>query len=346
MSYRKPLIGLSLFVVLAVVLTWMVFVTLRREVAGPTNTYSAVFTDVSGLHPGDDVRVAGVRVGRVDSVDLAGTLAKVTFRVQRDQLLYATTIASVTYQNIIGQRYLGLSPGAVGDPTPLADRSQIPRERTKPSFDIANLLNGFQPLFTLLDPNQVDNITNGILQALQGDSGSILTLITQTSALAESFAGPDQVLGEVITNLNDVVTNLAGQDAKAQNVIRQIRDVMVGLGNRRGQLVASVGSINATVGRLATITTNVYPDVQELIRREPGFAAHLAGDGRERFAYMGANLPYLLKGFARVTEGGSYLDGYVCDANITIFGFLGRLIPSIVRHATPGNVIQQTAICR
>lgn len=74
MSYRKPLIGLTLFLVLAIVATWLVFVTLRRDIAGPTNTYSALFTDVSGLHPGDDVRVAGVRVGRVDSVDLQGTL--------------------------------------------------------------------------------------------------------------------------------------------------------------------------------------------------------------------------------------------------------------------------------
>jgi phospholipid/cholesterol/gamma-HCH transport system substrate-binding protein len=346
MSYRKPLIGLTLFVVMATVLTWMVFVTLRREIAGPTNTYSAMFTDVSGMHPGDDVRVAGIRVGRVDSVDLEGTLAKVTFRVQKDQVLYSNTLASVTYQNIIGQRYLGLSPGPAGNQTPLPDRGQIPLEHTEPSFDIAYLLNGFEPLLTLLDPQQVDNLTNGIIQALQGDSGSVLTLITQTSALTASFAGPDQILGGLITNLNDVVTNLAGQNANLQPVIGHTRDVMVALGNRRAELVASVGSINATVGRLATITSNVYPDVQELIRREPGFTAYLAGDGRSRIAYMGANLPYLLKGLARVTQEGSYINAYGCDVNVTIFAFLGRLIPSVVQRATPGGVAQHSPICR
>ena len=54
-----------------------------------------------------------------------------------------------------------------------------------------------------MNPRQVDNLTNGIIQALQGDSGSVLTLITQTSALAQTLAGPDQVLGDVITKLND-----------------------------------------------------------------------------------------------------------------------------------------------
>jgi phospholipid/cholesterol/gamma-HCH transport system substrate-binding protein len=58
MRLRKPLMMLSLFLVVATVATWLVFVTLRREVQGPTNTYSAMFTDVSGLKTGDDVRIA------------------------------------------------------------------------------------------------------------------------------------------------------------------------------------------------------------------------------------------------------------------------------------------------
>ena len=65
MSYRKPLIGLCLFLVMTTVATWMVYVTLGRRAGGPTNTYTAQFTDVTGLKSGDDVRVAGVRVGRV-----------------------------------------------------------------------------------------------------------------------------------------------------------------------------------------------------------------------------------------------------------------------------------------
>jgi phospholipid/cholesterol/gamma-HCH transport system substrate-binding protein len=344
--YRKPLIGLSLFLVMATVGSWMVLVTLRREVAGPTNTYSAIFTDVSGLHPGDDVRVAGVRVGRVDGIDLEGALAKVTFRVEREQTLYHDTIASVTYQNIIGQRYLGLSAGRSGDRTPLANRSLIPLERTRPSFDISYLLNGFEPLLALMDPRQVDNLTNGIIQALQGDSGSVLTLITETSALAESLAGPDQVLGEVITKLNDVVSNLAGQTHNLQTMISQTRDVLVTLGNRRDQLVASAGSINAAVVRLATITNNIRPDLQDIVRREPGFTGQLTGAARERFAYMGANLPMLLKGVARVSEDGAYMEGYLCDVNSSIFAFVSRVIPAIVRLASPGNVIQRSPMCR
>jgi len=345
-SYRKPLIGLALFMVLAIVVTWLVSATLLRSVSGSTNTYSAVFSDVSGLHSGDDVRVAGVRVGRVESLDLEGAQARVTFEVQRDQTLFTNTVASVTYQNIIGQRYLGLSPGNSPDQKILPNHGQIPLEHTEPSFDITYLLRGFEPLFTLLDPKQVDNLTNGIIAALQGNNGSLLSVITQTSALAEVFAGPDQILGDVITNLNTVVTNLANQNANLQTVITQTRDLMAGLGNRRQELAASVGSISATVGRLATITTNIQPDLHDFITREPGFASHMTGDGRQRFAYLSANIPALLKGVARATQEGAYASIYVCDVNVTVFAFLGRLIPSIVQRATPGNIINHTPICR
>jgi phospholipid/cholesterol/gamma-HCH transport system substrate-binding protein len=345
-SHRKPLIGLSVFLIVSIVVTWMVYGTLSRELSGATNSYSAVFTDVSGLHPGDDVRVAGVRVGRVDAVDLVGTLAKVSFRVQKDQILFADTIAAVRYQNIIGQRYLGLSPGAAGDRKKLPDHGQIPVEHTEASFDITYLLKGFEPLLTLLDPKQVDNLTTAIIQALQGDSGTVLSLITQTSALAQLFAGPDEVLGEVITNLNAVITNLAAQSANLNTVIAQTRDIMVALSNRRDQLRASVGSISTTLSRLATITDNVYPDLHELVTREPGFAANLTGDARDRFAFFGANLPYLLKGLARMTQSGAYVDIYGCDARSSLFRFLTTLIPDIVRAATPGDVIKHSPVCR
>jgi len=327
-------------------MTWMVFATLQREVAGPTNTYSAIFTDVSGMAPGDDVRVAGVRVGRVDKIDLAGTLAKVTFRVQRNQVLYTNTIASVTYQNIIGQRYLGLSQGPAGDQTPLPNLGQIPKERTNPSLDLSYVLNGFEPLFTQLDANQVDNLANAIIEALQGDSGSILVLTTQASALAETLAGPDQVLGDLIANLNQLTSSLAAQNTNLQTMIREARGAMAELANRRETLVSSVGSINSTAGRLATVVNNITPDLQEFVGRQPGFLDYGLHDGRQRFAYMAADLPFLIKGLARITQEGSYMNAYACDVDVALWRGLFHWFRAFVAWTTPGNQTKHTQMCR
>ena len=184
---RSTVVFLTLFLVFSVAVTWMVFATLQRNVAGPTSSYSAIFSDVSGLAEGDDVRVAGVRVGRVDKIELTpDNQAKVSFQVRSNQTLYTNTLASVTYQNIIGQRYLGLSQGE-GDKRKLAVGAQIPESRTNPSFDISYMLNGFEPLFTELDPQQVDNLTNAIITAFQGNQGSLLTLTTSVASAISAY---------------------------------------------------------------------------------------------------------------------------------------------------------------
>ncbi|MGE2714275.1 MlaD family protein [Mycolicibacterium litorale] len=346
MRYRGALVGLSLFMVVAVTLTWLVYVTLRRDVAGSTVPYAAMFTDVFGLREGDDVRMAGVRVGRVEKIELQGDLAKVSFVVQSDQQLLGTTVASVTYQNIVGQRYLGLSLGSRGEPGVLQSDSVIPLERSEPSFDVTTLLNGYEPLFSLLNPRDADNLTRGVIESLQGDQGSITALVTQTSELTESFAGRDEELGAVITDLNTVMANLARHNDSLDQVLTQVQSAVTTFNGRRQELVDSTGSMSRVVRQLSVITDEVYPSLNELVTREPGFAQHMVGI-EPQLAFTGANLPLLLKGFARITGEGAYANAYACDLNATgFFPGLNDVVPIVVDAATPGNDARYTPKCR
>nr|ABP42505.1 virulence factor Mce family protein [Mycolicibacterium gilvum PYR-GCK] len=346
MKYRGPLIGLSLFMIVAITLTWLVYVTLRRDVAGEKVPYSAMFTDVFGLREGDDVRMAGVRVGRVEKIELDGKLAKVSFVVQGDQQVLGTTVASVTYQNIVGQRYLGLTLGSQGEPVPLPAGSVLPLERSDPSFDVTTLLNGYEPLFSLLDPQAADDLTQGVIQSLQGDEASLVALVDQTSQLTESFAGHDEELGAVITDLNTVMSNLAKHNDSMDQVLTETQAAVSIFDAQRQELVDSTGSISRVVSRLSTVSDDVYPSLNELIEREPGFAQHLVSI-EPQLAFTGANLPLLLKGFARITSEGAYANAYACDLNATgFFPGLNDVTPIIVDAATPGNDAQYSPKCR
>ncbi|MET7769478.1 MCE family protein [Nocardia sp. NPDC005366] len=345
-SYRRSLIGLTLFLVVSCVLSWLVFVTLQRGVDGATRSYSATFTDVSGLRAGDDVRVAGVRVGRVDTIELDGTLARVTFRVQSDQTLYTTTKAAVTYQNVIGQRYVALSAGEFDiPPAPLPNGGVIPVDHTEPSFDIAGMLHGFEPLFSVLDPEQVNRITEALITALQGDTGSLTSLIAQTSALAESFAGPDRLLDEMIVNLDSVLRTLAAQSANLQTVMTRAQEIFTGLAAERDRLAGSIDAISDTVDRAARVVTGVDPSLDALVAREPGFTGHILTNA-ERFAYLFYNIPLALKGFARFTQDGTAADAYLCNLDITLTPGLSHMIPETVAGLSPEGKIQQTPKCR
>lgn len=122
---RKALVGFSFFAILAVTLTYLIWSTLQRSVSGDTDKYSATFADVQGLRVGDDIRMAGVRVGRVDRISRTPTdQAHVDFEIQHNQHLYTNTTALVRYQNLIGQRYVALEPGSgAAAPLPWAGRS-------------------------------------------------------------------------------------------------------------------------------------------------------------------------------------------------------------------------------
>lgn len=345
MSYRRPLIWMCVFLSVCFALIWTVFVTLQRNVGGHTESYSAMFTDVSGLKVGDEVRMAGVRVGRVDDVALDGDMARVGFRIQSDQVIYGNTKVSIMYQNIIGQRFIGLSLGDFGDPSVLPAGALIPVERTEPSFDISRLLNGFEPLFALLNPEQVDNLTTAIVRSTQGDSGALTTLISETTRLAQSYSGTDQILEGVLTNLNSVVGSLAQRNNDLKSTIDSAESVFDGFAQRREEFVTSMDQASIVGERLANVITDVQPDLKEWLAREPGFAKHFM-ENKQSFAYMGFNTPLLLKGLARFSQGGSYLDVYACHLTVSQFPRIDSLIDAIIRNATPGGKIQQSSKCR
>jgi phospholipid/cholesterol/gamma-HCH transport system substrate-binding protein len=343
------LIWVCVFLSVCFALIWTVFVTLQRNVGGQTESYSAVFTDVSGLKVGDEVRMAGVKVGRVDDVTLDGDMARVGFRVQAEQVLYGNTKVSIVYQNIIGQRYVGLSLGDYStnpsEPVVLPAGAEIPVERTEPSFDISALLNGFEPLFALLNPEQVDNLTTAIVRSTQGDSGALTTLISETTRLAESYSGTDLILEGVLTNLNSVVGSLAERNDDLKFTIDSAESMFAGFAERREEFVTSMDQASIVGERLANVITDVQPDLKEWLAREPGFAKHFM-ENKQSFAYMGFNTPLLLKGLARISQGGSYLDIYACHLTVSQFPRIDSLIDAIIRNATPGGKIQQSAKCR
>ncbi|NHA01788.1 MCE family protein [Nocardioides sp. W3-2-3] len=159
--HKGATLGVALFTLLAVVLTAMVAGTLSRAQHGDAITITAVFRDATGLRAGDDVRVAGVRVGRVTGTRV-GTgeetgLAVVTMSVGADQVLHDDVTATIDYLNLMGQRYVALArPDAADDARRLRDGARIPLARTRPALDLTAMFNAFKPVFDLLQPGDLN----------------------------------------------------------------------------------------------------------------------------------------------------------------------------------------------
>ncbi|MEU7216000.1 MCE family protein [Nocardia iowensis] len=348
MSIRKPLIGFGIFAIVSILVTVVVWNTLARIVDGDTNTYSATFSDVLGLHEGDDVRMAGVRVGKIEKIELdreaksKKQVAKVTFVVQRDQTLFDDTKALVRYQNLIGQRYVALAPGKSSNPAQLKNNGSIPLERTEPSFDVSGLLNGFQPLFQALQPEQVNRLSETFIQALQGDGVSLSAFIVQAAQLATDFQRRDAILSDVITNLSGVMAGLARRGDELETLVTQTRALIGGLYEQGQSLQASTVQIADATSSLVEMVGQIQPKLQTAQNSTSAALTLLLANGA-KLDQAAIDLPNIISAAGRHTSEGGYANAYLCGLDISLYGVL---FPRGFIHSLGIGGKAQSAVCR
>ncbi|MCH5641537.1 MULTISPECIES: MCE family protein [unclassified Gordonia (in: high G+C Gram-positive bacteria)] len=315
-SIRKPLFGFLIFGVVALLLTYIIFSTLERSVSGPTNTYTTYFTDASGLATGDDVRMAGVRVGRVDEIVLDDGRAKVSFEVQDSQPMYTNTKAAIRYQNLIGQRYLNLTldKAVASQPLPAGSTLKLPSED---SFDVTKLLAGFQPVFETLDAEQVNALSQGLIDAFQGSDVSLSYTIAQVGKLADDTANRDAVIGAIIDNLSGVMRDLARQGGQVGTVISSLGTIIENLNKNSATFGRAVTDIGNTATGFANVLSQSRADLASAATNARVATNTLIGEGA-KLDQLAVDLPIFLGHFPLVLGEGSYLNIYACDLDIAI----------------------------
>jgi len=327
-SVRGPLVKLAVFAVVTVLLTAALAQTLGSLSSGGT-TYRARFTDVTGLLVGDDVRIAGVRVGRVERIGVVDdTVAEVAFTVADDVPLATSVRAKIRYRNLVGQRYIALSEGP-GDGRPLPARGLIPLSQTTPALDLTVLFNGFRPLFTALTPEDVNRLAYEVVQVLQGEGGTMASLLQRTASLTNTLADRDAVIGQVIANLNQVLSTL---DSRAQNLdltIASLQQFVSGLSADR----AAIGQALANLGELTGTTASLLHDARPSLAADISSLGTVAGTLNRNADTIDATLaalPGRYQALTRVASYGSWFNFFLCDfdGRITVPGGGAATSPS------------------
>lgn len=314
---RLTTIKFGVFTAISLVMLLILFNTMSNTVAGETKRFAAEFTNVSGLRPGDDVRAAGVPVGRIEEIAVtAEGTARVEFIVSNEQQVYTNTSMVVRYQNLLGQRYLALVPQA-GETTPLDPGSVIPLSRTSPGFDLTALLNGFEPLFSTIEPEQVNKLAGSIIAVLQGQGGTIETLLEETAAVSKDLVKTDEAFGQVIENLTPVLTNMAAHDEEFDNTIDEFSAMMSALAKERTSIGESLDGLSDLSDATATLLSQARPDLARDVRSLRELAETVV-DNRSQIATVFKKLPLALDGFSRPLSHGSWLNIYLCNLAIEL----------------------------
>lgn len=337
MSFRRSLVRLTLFAFVTVLLTGFLARTIQGYQDDDAPAYAALFTDATKLKAGDDVRLAGVTVGRVQEVTLTDeALARVEFTVDGSVDLTTSTSAVIRYRNLIGDRYLALS--VPPDGTALAVGGTIPVDRTSPALDLTAVFNGFKPLFAGLDASAINSLSMSLVQALQGEGGTIASLLDSTGSLGHAVAERDATIGALVTDLTAVLGTLNEQSKPFNRLITHLRDLSGGLAADREQIVDAFAGIDD----LATATTTL------LSRARPHLRGTVAGvrdavlrlkQHRDRLEEKLDLLPVKLNAIMRSAQYGSWFQFFNCGLGLEL-DLLGDQPPLVVPPTGP-----ETEIC-
>ena len=222
-------------------------------------TLSANFDDVSGLNVGDNVKVAGVIVGKVTSIAAVdgdpGTgagRARIGFAVHKTVRLPANTQASIRWRNLLGQRYLYLNPPdpAHAVPVVLRDGDHIDRKNTVKVVDIGELFNRLGPVVTALNPGQVNQFIEAVSGALSGNEANLSQALDKLAGITANLATHDDAIGRLIGNVNTVAATVSSRDQQ----IRTVLDNLVALSTT---FSANTQIVNDAITNLGTVSANL-----------------------------------------------------------------------------------------
>lgn len=306
------LVKLLVFVVVTSLATSVLVVTIGNLGFGSSREYSAEFTDATGVTKGDDIRVAGVRVGTVDEVEIIDrTRALVTFSVDDDTSVNGGTNAAIRYRNLVGQRYISLTQ-EVGDTQRLPDGATIPVSRTRAALDLTVLFNGFKPLFQALSPADINKLSFEIVQVFQGEGGTLEGLLAHTASVTDTLADRDKVIGDLIENLNQVLVHIGERDEQLSELIASFRILIGGLKDDRKAILGSLEEISELSVQTAGLLSGIRKPFVEDIKQLRAVAGNIDKNKAELDRALQV-LPIKLTKVGRTATYGSWFNFYLCE---------------------------------
>jgi len=242
--------------VLALLLVAGVGLLVRNGVRTPT-TINAFFTAATAIYPGDEVRVAGVKVGKITSIEPEGTKAKLTLAVDRGIPIPADAKAVIVASNLVGARYVQLAPayGADGDtsrPT-MPDGAVIDTDRTAVPVEWDEIKTQLSRLATDLGPSSgvsgssVGRFIDSAANAMDGNGDKLRETIKQLSDLSRILADGSGNIVDVIKNLQTFVTVLRDSNAQIVSFQDRLASVSSVLDGSRSDLDAALTNLSSAV---------------------------------------------------------------------------------------------------
>lgn len=276
-------------------------------IIGGGTTYMAYFSESAGLTSGNEVRVAGVKVGSVSDVVLAKNEVKVTFKV-KDTWVGNQSTVSIQIKTLLGEKYLALDPEGTGRQDP---GQAIPLSRTLSPFDVTDAVSQLANTVDNINTDQLAQSFEVIADTLKNSPGPMKQALTGLEALSTTISSRDTELSALLANTSQVSTTLASRDAEFQKLLGDGNELLAELQDRRDAVAA-----------LLSGTQNLAAQLSGLVSDDQAKLTPALNDLNAVTTILEQNQANLEKGlnelapfarlFTNTVGNGRWFDGYLC----------------------------------
>jgi phospholipid/cholesterol/gamma-HCH transport system substrate-binding protein len=334
---RNPITIGAVSLTLIALLLVAAFYSDDLPIIGGGTTYSAEFSEAAGLVPGNEVRVAGVKVGKVTGVRLDGNLVRVSFKV-KDAWVGDRTTATIRIKTLLGQKYVALDPqGAL----PLDPGDPIPKDRTLAPYDVQEAFNGLATTVGQIDTKQLADSFDVLSQTFEGSSDSVRGALDGLSALSKTISSRDEQLARLLGSTRDITKTLADRNEQFEKLLSDGNLLLGELRKRKDAislLLKGTRDLSTELtGLVADNNAQLRPALEQLERVTTVLQRNQ--DSLDRGIALMA--PFY-RVFANTLGNGRWFDVYICgllppSVNLGLVGFNeeGCLPPGVQR--SPGG---------
>ncbi len=320
-SSRNPVVIGAVSIVVIAILVFGAFNSDDLPIIGGGTVYTAQFSEAAGLRSGDEVRIAGVRVGKVDSVDLGKTAVDVKFRV-KNQFVGDGTTASIEIKTLLGRKYLALDVRGTKDQDPDAE---IPLTRTVSPFDIYPAFQQLTQTADSIDSDQLAKAFSSLSSAFQDTPESIRGVLDGLSRLSQTVSSRDAQLRSLLAAANNVTGILADRAQDLQALINDGSLLLDELNKRRDAIRTLLTNTSALAIQLEGLVADNDATLTPALDQLSGVVGILTSNLDSIDRSLGLLAPFY-RVFANTLGSGRWFDTYIQNFNA---GFVLQGIPGL-----------------
>ncbi|MCC5835555.1 MAG: MCE family protein [Opitutales bacterium] len=281
MNQTLQTVKVGLFFLLGLSLIYVVYTVIGDEQLRQRGGYTvhAVFDDVKSLNRGADVRVAGVRIGEVESTDLVRGKGRVVIRIQQDYEIPADSVASVAMASLLGQNFISLRYGDAD--TYLRDGDSI---TTRASADINDVvgqiselgekIGGIADSFSSFGGDTIDELIENLTAMIKENRGSMKSTFENLDALTGQLRGTEGTIGKLI-NDDSAYNELMATVAEIKGAAEDARSTLSGVQG----IFERIDSGEGTLGKLLA-DDSIARELEQTMANLNAFSAKLnSGEG-------------------------------------------------------------------